>query len=1371
MRTKYTILSISLVLSLLTSVQLGAQKVAKKIPVKQTVKFGYIDFAPIFFRTNDGRPDGSFIDIIRYWSHQTKTPIKLVYFDEWKQAVASLEDGSIDMLPGMYRTPEREKRYLFTKPLAVFREDLFIAKKLSRSQMNNATFGVIPETYREKWLRQDYPLAKFKLYKNPKQLISAFSRGTIQVFAMNQNSGLRNLTRIGMQTDNQFRVQPYRTMDSCVAVMPGNEKLISEFNKGLDEIGKKALQSILRAWQVAKIRKKNLLSRPLRIVYAQDIGPYQYAGKNGKAAGFGPDYWRSFSFENSVKIEFIAAKDWSESLAMLKAGKADIHCGLFYSENRSKEFAFSKPYLSSQMALYIDDSISGINGLTDISGFIVGCEKGTLAAKTLLENGLLNKQYNNSYEMLDDFISGKIKAVLMLDELPAQITQHKNKRINYYKVALKKKYSWHGAGLLKNRTLVDWISKLMGNIKSPSVSRKIRMWTIGVPLGQPPMSFATKEGAVLGAVPEFWRLMAERNQYKVRFVIGNWEQLRQWLKDGRIDFIGLSPGSYNEAAWLRSIPFGIVCNQQLFTVSERNPSAGNKYGVLLPASIAAALQYPALRLQTYNSEKKMVEDLKKGFISGFFIDEKLKKKVEAYYILEKPLHPVYGTSFKNNYMLLYASRRGLPREVRETLASPKSIDTFKGIIDKWLAESSLPWKQIITSGVIAIVFLVLLAVWILQLKREIRRRVTITQELREREAELRMQQDQFHMVEHAASMGTWQIDLENRICHFNETAQEMLRLPLDKKEMRFDDEFIANVHPDDQAGILYNIVNNLNAPLLKNTFRYIKPDSDIIWVHAFGRITEYDRDGVPLVLTGFFQDVSARIKAEEESQQQHILIDNLFKNIPFGLACSDPENDFKYTFWNPVMESLTGIKARKAIGHNLIELLPDDYETFNREVAMVMTQQSKVENTKEITLNGNTINVRFCLFPILNHNGKVKLIVTVLEDVTEKVNMEERYRLSQKMEALGRLAGGVAHDFNNFLQTIHGHAEMLRDASLPVPYPDDVTEIINAAERGAALTAQLLIFSHTDSMDKKNIDLNEFASDMYKIIKRLIRADIDFKLQTSDDKINIYGTPGPIGQIVFNLCLNSSDAAAEKDAFINIAISQHHISNVKDIDSPDAKTGRYAMIKVSDNGLGISSAVQKTIFDPFFTTKTPNEGTGMGLATVYAVVKSHGGFIELKSSPGNTEFNIYLPLMEEREMTLQAPSLSAVEDGQTILLAEDDDSIRAMAARILTQAGYQVIEASNGNAAIELYMKNRNRIDLLMTDMVMPGKSGQAACQEVLADNPDLPVIFCSGYSMHELENDFTLNPKNRLLSKPYGIHDLLIAVRDVLGPPGEQNS
>jgi PAS domain S-box-containing protein len=1367
MRTKYAICCISLVLASLLPVELSAQTLQKNKSM-HPVRIGYIDFSPIYFRNSNDLPDGSFIAIIKLWSHQSKTPIKLVYFDEWKKALAALEKGSIDLLPGVYRTPEREKRYLFSKPMAVFREDLFIRKATNRSEINKAVFGVIQGTYREKWLRQDYPLATFKLCKNPTQLVAAFAHGNIQVFAMNQNSGTRHLNQIGMQLNNQFRVQPYRTLDSCMVAMPGNEKLIKEFNVGLKRIGQKDITSILRAWQTDKLRQGKTFSRPINIVYSKGLAPYQYADSNDKAAGFCPEFWRRFAFENNITINFIGGANWSQSLAMLYNGKADLHCGMFYSEKRGETLAFTKPYLSTKMALYIDDSISGINELSDISGFIVGCEKGTMAATTLLRHGILSKQYENSQNMLDDFISGKIKATLMLDEFPDNMKQLNHKQKNFYKIILKKQHAWHGAALRKNKVLIDRINKLMVMTKKPTIKR-IKMWTIGVPLGQPPMSFATREGAVLGAVPEFWRLMAEKKKFKVRFVIGNWLQLRQWLKDGRIDFIGLSPGSYNEAAWLRSIPFGMVCYQQLYSTSKKTISSGEKIGVLLPSSIAAALQYPALRLQAYNSEKKMIEDLKKGDIAGFFIDEKLKGKIEAYYILDKPLNAVLDISFKNNYVLLYPSRRGLPSSVREIMASPEEIQTFKNIVNKWLAESSLPWKQIITSAVIALVFLALLIIWILQLKREIRCRVTITGELRQREAELRIQQDQFHMVEHAASMGTWQINLEQRICYFNETTQELLGLPVHQQELRFDDEFIPSIHPDDQAGILYNIVNNLNAPLLKNTFRYIKQNKEVVWIHSFGSITEYDSDSVPLILTGFFQDISAKVKAEEESQQQHMLIDSLVKNIPFGLACSDPQNEFKLTFWNPVMESLTGIKARKAIGHDLQELLPEGYKVFNREVSLVMTQRSKIENIREITLNGENLRIRFCLFPILDYNNEIKLIVTMLEDVTEKVDMEERYRLSQKMEALGRLAGGIAHDFNNFLQTIHGHAEMLKDAELTEPYSEDVGEILNAAERGAALTAQLLIFSHTDSMEKKRLELNEFISDMYKIIKRLVRADIAFNFKTGKDKIYVHGTPGTIGQIVLNLCLNSSDAAAEDNAFINISISKRHISSKKDVDSPDARTGDYALLTVADNGSGISNAVQETIFDPFFTTKTPNEGTGMGLATVYAIVKSHRGFIELKSEPGNTVFNIHLPLMREPAETIDTSSLGAVQEGQTILLAEDDPSIRAMATRILTQAGYSVIEAANGNEAVDLFMKNRNRIDLMMSDVVMPGKSGEAACREILKENPDLPLIYCSGYSKTELENDYALNPKNRLLCKPYGIHDLLVAVRDVLGPPGDK--
>jgi two-component system cell cycle sensor histidine kinase/response regulator CckA len=399
------------------------------------------------------------------------------------------------------------------------------------------------------------------------------------------------------------------------------------------------------------------------------------------------------------------------------------------------------------------------------------------------------------------------------------------------------------------------------------------------------------------------------------------------------------------------------------------------------------------------------------------------------------------------------------------------------------------------------------------------------------------------------------------------------------------------------------------------------------------------------------------------------------------------------------------------------------------------------------------------------HAGRrVRLVVA--QDVSERHILELQLRQAQKMEAVGRLAGGVAHDFNNLLMVIKGHTELLLNA-LP---PDDgmsrkVAQIDRAADRAAALTKQLLAFSRMQVLQPRVMSLNSVVEDMGKLLPRLIGEDVELAIKTGQDLGAIRADASQMEQIVMNLAVNARDAMPTGGRLI-IETSNAELDLSYNSTHPIIKPGRYVLLAVSDTGTGMDADTQAHIFEPFFTTKEPGKGTGLGLATVYGVVKQSGGFIWVYSEVGKgTCFKIYLPRVDQPEdKSITALPVTEVPRGEgKILLAEDEPDVREVAREFLESGGYRVLEASNGAEALRLAAEHHETIDLLVTDMVMPGMTGKELARRLRHQRSGVGVIYMSGYSEQAAAETTQIDREMRLLTKPFSRGSILRAVREAL--------
>jgi signal transduction histidine kinase/CheY-like chemotaxis protein len=426
-----------------------------------------------------------------------------------------------------------------------------------------------------------------------------------------------------------------------------------------------------------------------------------------------------------------------------------------------------------------------------------------------------------------------------------------------------------------------------------------------------------------------------------------------------------------------------------------------------------------------------------------------------------------------------------------------------------------------------------------------------------------------------------------------------------------------------------------------------------------------------------------------------------------------------------------------------------------------------VENEVFWKKDDTSFPVEYTSTPIRDERGDLLGAVVVFEDIAERKQLEAQLRRAQRMEAVGRSAGGVAHDFNNLLMVIKGYSDLMLDRLSPgEPFRKNADEIKKAADRAASLTRQLLAFSRMQVLQPKVLDLNAVVAEMGKMLPRLIREDIELTIVTKASLGRVRADQSQIEQVILNLVVNARDAMPQggkltietANVDLDVGYARRHAG---------VSPGSYVMLAVSDTGVGMDAETQAHIFEPFFTTKGLGKGTGLGLATVYGVVKQSGGWIWVYSELGRgATLKIYLPRVEEvaEEVELSKTVAAPPRGSETILLVEDQDSIRELARQFLEGSGYTVLEARDGSDALEIAERQQGVIDLLVTDVVMPKMGGPELAYCLSTSRPQLRVLYMSGYAEHAGANDHGMaGGDTASLQKPFALDTLARKVREVL--------
>jgi PAS domain S-box-containing protein len=580
--------------------------------------------------------------------------------------------------------------------------------------------------------------------------------------------------------------------------------------------------------------------------------------------------------------------------------------------------------------------------------------------------------------------------------------------------------------------------------------------------------------------------------------------------------------------------------------------------------------------------------------------------------------------------------------------------------------------------------------------------------------------------------------------------------------------FVDAIHEEDRERVIADLRVMREGRPASLEYRVVRPDGEVRWIWDRG-FPLREETGQVTQFIGIAQDITERKQAEVALRESNERYRQLADNFPNGTV-SIYSKDLRLTFVSGQELMQSGVAAESFVGKHFNELAPP--ETIRIAEPHLRAALAGQTGTYETSYyDGRHYFV--VVTPLTRATGEVQEIMVVSLNITvRKQAQEERAKLqaqlqqAQKMESVGRLAGGVAHDFNNMLSVILGHADLaLQQVDRAQPLHDDLMEIRNAAERSADLTRQLLAFARKQTIAPKLMDLNETIAGTLKMLKRIIGENIKLKWLPEVDLWPVSADPSQIDQIMANLCVNARDAISGVG---NLTIETRNRTLDENYCSARSylAPGDYVMLTVRDDGCGMDKETQSHIFEPFFSTKGVGKGTGLGLSMVYGAVKQNNGFIEVSSEPNKgTTFRIYLPrvIAKTEESQQKGPMAANVCGHETVLLVEDESAILKLATRVLEMLGYTVLAASTPIEAIRLARERTGEIHLLMTDVVMPEMNGCDLAKELFALQPGLKCLYMSGYTADVIALNGNLDEGVQFMPKPFSTNELAVAVRKVL--------
>ena len=675
----------------------------------------------------------------------------------------------------------------------------------------------------------------------------------------------------------------------------------------------------------------------------------------------------------------------------------------------------------------------------------------------------------------------------------------------------------------------------------------------------------------------------------------------------------------------------------------------------------------------------------------------------------------------------------------------------------WRGASSIPdsnsfdYRPDVIRGLVGLIFLFDLYTIYQQMQiHRIRRQLIDREEL-------------FHLISENAADMIAIVDLEGHRLFNSLSYQRVLGYP--PEELQSSSSF-EQVHPDDRDRVK-QAAEQARRTGVGNTLEYRFRHKNGNWLSLESTSSVIrNSHGVPEKLVIVNRDITERKRAEHALRRSEAEFRSLIEDAPYGIYCATITGQLLQV--NPALQKMLGFGS-------LAELLRQDLErnVFRNsgEYRRLVDLLRRNDEIKDVEMDwkradGQQITVRCSGRRINDDNGAPAYVEVFAEDITERRVLERQLHMAQKMEAIGRLSGGIAHDFNNLLGVIIGYSRVLKKALRGDPaLTEHAVEIEKAGERAASLTRQLLAFSRQQILTPVIVDLNALVTDMEKMLPRLLGEDINVSLHLDSNLGKLKADHSQIEQVIMNLAVNARDAMPNGG---KLEIRTRNVSLTEEYTRthPGSKPGKYVVLLVIDTGTGMDSETLAHIFEPFFTTKERGKGTGLGLATVYGIVKQSNGYIWVDSAPHQgTSFQIYLPLYDgAAEQAAPRPDRSdELHGSEHILLVEDAEPLRRLAKTILEGAGFRVTAAEDGETALQIATSSPDNFDLLLTDVVMPGMNGRVLSEQLGRRRPGLRVLYMSGYTDSFIAGHCQLESKSNLLQKPFTEETLIRTVRELL--------
>jgi two-component system cell cycle sensor histidine kinase/response regulator CckA len=621
----------------------------------------------------------------------------------------------------------------------------------------------------------------------------------------------------------------------------------------------------------------------------------------------------------------------------------------------------------------------------------------------------------------------------------------------------------------------------------------------------------------------------------------------------------------------------------------------------------------------------------------------------------------------------------------------------------------------------------------------------------------------FHLISENAADMIAVVDMEGRRI-FNSVSYQKV-LGYSPAELQASSGF-EQIHPEDRERVK-NAAAEARRTGVGKTLEYRLRHKNGAWLvlESTSSVIQ-NANGQPEKLVIVNRDVTERKKADEALRRLETGFRSVVEDAPYGIYRASTAGRFLQV--NPALKKMLGYDSTE-------ELLDKDMagEVFRHpeEYKRLTELLTRTEEIKDLEMewkrkDATPITVRCSGRRVNDENGGLAYFEAFAEDVTEKRILERQLRMAQKMEAIGRLSGGIAHDFNNLLGVIIGYSRVLkRELGASNPLAEHALEIEKAGQRAASLTKQLLAFSRQQVLSPAILNLNTLAADMEKMLPQLLGEDIEVSLLLDPTLGNVKADQSQIEQVIMNLAVNARDAMPMggklKIETANAELDQGYVRN-----HPGSKIGSFVLLAVTDTGTGMDAATLTHIFEPFFTTKELGKGTGLGLATVYGIVKQSNGYIGLESIVGKgTSFQIYLPRHAGQPVVdeLKIDSPDNLRGSETILLVEDSEPLRKLAKTFLESRGFRVLSAQSGEDALQVAARFGEAFDLLLTDVVMPGINGRILAENLLLRQPGMKVLYMSGYTDSFIAGHGVLDPGIHLLHKPFIEEVLIRKVREVL--------